>query len=173
MENVEKVKVKEEKAAIKLAYSHVKTPDEGDDLPEHEVAPHDDMPYDGNLASNREADNRDTEELETGREEDKEENIEQLIADACIESKIAKDEKEKEQVDKEDLEINEVKNKNYEIQETENQINAKNQPLSDAGDQSDTSAEAVKGEEEVMVQVDRKEIEKDQDSGEYKDDSTE
>merc|ERR1712096_67492 len=80
---------------------------------------------------------------------------------------------EKEQVDKEDLEINEVKNKNYEIQETENQINAKNQPLSDAGDQSDTSAEAVKGEEEVMVQVDRKEIEKDQDSGEYKDDSTE
>merc|ERR1711970_1347228 len=104
---------------------------------------------------------------------DKEEDIEQLIADACIESKIAKDEKEKEQVDKEDLEINEVKNKNYEIQETENQINAKNQPLSDAGDQSDTSAEAVKGEEEVMVQVDRKEIEKDQDSGEYKDDSTE
>merc|ERR1711970_1184245 len=104
---------------------------------------------------------------------DKEENIEQLIADACIESKIAKDEKEKEQVDKEDLEINEVKNKNYETQETENQINAKNQPLSDAGDQSDTSAEAVKGEEEVMVQVDRKEIEKDQDSGEYKDDSTE
>merc|ERR1712096_169639 len=72
-ENVEKVKVKEEKAAIKLAYSHVKTPDEVDDLPEHEVAPHD-----GNLASNREADNRDTEELETGREEDKEENIEQL-----------------------------------------------------------------------------------------------
>merc|ERR1712200_308458 len=63
-ESVEKEKVKEEKAAIKIAYSHVKTPDEVDDLPEHEVAPHDDVTYDDNLTSNREADNRDIEELE-------------------------------------------------------------------------------------------------------------
>merc|ERR1712200_117476 len=170
-ESVEKEKVKEEKAAIKLAYSHVKTPDEVDDLPEHEVAPHDDVTYDDNLTSNREADNRDIEELDdNANDKEKEENIEQLIADACIESKIAKDEKEKEQIDKEDLEVAEVKNK---IQETKKEINTKDQALSDEGDHSDTSAEAVKGEEEVMVQVDRKEIEKDQDSVEYKEDSTE
>merc|ERR1711970_1379521 len=101
------------------------------------------------MGSNREADNRDIEELEDNH---------------------AGNDKEKEQIDKEDLEVAEVKNK---IQETKKEINTKDQALSDEGDHSDTSAEAVKGEEEVMVQVDRKEIEKDQDSVEYKEDSTE
>ena len=183
-ENAEKVKVKEDKVALKMAYSHVKTPDEVDDLPEHEVVPHEVNPYAEDLVE--ETDNRAVEEEENAQEADKDENLEQLIADACVESKIAKDENEKEQIDKEEFEENvegdveaskeEQQNKDvisFEEEQVEDVKIPDNAEEVESEGKSNSSAENVKGEEEVIVAIDKKEIEKDHDSTEPREEPTE
>merc|ERR1712142_1049318 len=87
-----------EKNLAKIAYNHVKTPDEVDDLPEHEVVAHDESLVDSYDNVDREF-KKSNEDIENKViEEEKEESDKN---EKEYESKIAKDETEKEQQDKE------------------------------------------------------------------------
>merc|ERR1711915_856108 len=96
----------ETKTVVKMAFNHVKTPDEVDDLPEHEVAVDD-----GALLEeykNQEDENKAvSSETDAGNEKFEQEDMpekESIVEkdNDQIEEKISKDENEKEQEDKQD-----------------------------------------------------------------------
>merc|ERR1712002_527036 len=152
-----------EKNLTKITFNHVKTPDEVDDLPEHEVAADDENLLDDyeNTDLDQKQDGTDVKEdiMASGDKNDWDKNEKEY------ESKIAKDETEKEK-DKEDKrpDTNDDVEENYINEEQVCMVSEKHDEVSkkiidvenNIDDIKETSVEEPRDDEVLVVAVDQK-----------------